>query len=108
MTILPPLLPGPAEPSGLGTGTAGTQGAVGRGKDTPEKILAASRQFEALLIGQLLKGAKDSDSGDEDGDDSTDGALMEDIGQQQFSLALAQNGGLGIAKTIADSFSRRS
>ncbi len=108
MTILPPLLPDSPNVTLSGQGTTAAHVGAGHATDTPEKILGTARQFEALLIGQLLKGAKDQDGEGEDGDDSSDGALMEDIGQQQFSLALAQSGGLGMAKTIAASLTRRS
>ncbi len=77
-------------------------------KDTPEKILDAARQFEGLLIAQMLKGVQDEDSDGLGGEDGAAGSLIGGIGQQQFALALSKQGGLGLAKTIAEGLSQRS
>lgn len=73
-------------------------------RDSPEKILQAAREFEALLIGQLLQGTQDGAGwgGEDDAEDSMIGG----IAQQQFALALSKNGGLGLADTIAAGLSR--
>ncbi|HVT93207.1 MAG TPA: hypothetical protein VHD76_10220 [Bryobacteraceae bacterium] len=73
-------------------------------KDSPEKILQAAREFEALLIGQLLQGTQDGAGwgGEDDAEDSMVGG----IAQQQFALALSKNGGLGLADTIAAGLTR--
>ena len=54
-----------------------------------------ARDFEALLIGQMLRSAHSS----EDQEDST-GDTMWDMAAQQFSRVLADNGGLGLARII--------
>lgn len=77
-------------------------------KDTPEKILDAAKQFEGLLIAQMLKGVQDEDSDGFGGEDGAEGSLIGGIGQQQFALALSQRGGLGLAKTIAEGLTPRS
>src|SRR5579883_2596457 len=60
----------------------------------------AAIQFESLLIGQLLKAAKDASQGDATfGGDEAGGALLE-LGQQHLSQALASRGGLGLAALI--------
>ncbi len=92
-----------APQAGAAPGTA-----QARSKDTPAKILDAARQFEALLIGQLMRGAQDEDGDGLGGEDGSSGAMMDDIGQQQFARALSQNGGLGLAKMIAESLTPRS
>jgi Rod binding domain-containing protein len=63
----------------------------------PKKAEDAAKQFEALLIGQMLRSARESGSDDEE--DSTS-ATMIDVGEQQFSQLLANNGGLGLAKLV--------
>jgi flagellar protein FlgJ len=69
--------------------------------DDPVKIRKAAQQFEALLLEQLLQSAKSAGGGwlDSDGDSSEDCATG--LGEQQLALAIAQNGGLGLANMIA-------
>jgi len=70
-------------------------------KDDPEKIKAAAAQFEALLIGQMLKSMSDSEGGWlGTGDDKPAASAME-YGQEMFAQALAANGGLGLASMVA-------
>jgi peptidoglycan hydrolase FlgJ len=72
--------------------------------DTPEKISGVAKQFEALMIEQMLKSARESSGGgwlgnDDDKDDQT-GSLVMDMAEQGFSQAMAARGGLGIAKMV--------
>jgi len=75
----------------------------------PRDVQQASRQFEALLIGQMLKSARGDDadgwlgSGDEPGSDTAT-----ELAEQQFAQALAQHGGLGLSTRIAASLSSAS
>jgi Rod binding domain-containing protein len=64
----------------------------------PHDSAAAARDFEALLIGQMLRSAHES--GDQD-DPTSD--TMWDMAAQQFSRVLANNGGLGLAQIITKS-----
>jgi flagellar protein FlgJ len=74
--------------------------------DTPEKVRDAAQQFEALLIGQILKSARESGSGwFTDGDDQS-GEIATDYAEQQFSTVLAKQGGLGLADMIAKGLER--
>ena len=59
------------------------------------KIEGAAKQFEALMIAQMLRTAREDT---EDGDSSS--STMLDVADQQFSQVLANNGGLGLAKLI--------
>ena len=70
-------------------------------KDDPKKIQDASRQFEALLIAQMLKSMHDSDGGwlGAGSDDSSSSAM--EYGQEIFAQALSANGGLGLASMIS-------
>ncbi len=71
-------------------------------KDTPEKIEKAARDFEALLIAQMLRMARESEggmTGDADEQDETNSTMVE-LGEQQLAQALAASGGLGIAKIV--------
>ena len=69
--------------------------------DSPEKIKDAASQFEALLIGQILKAAHgDSDEGSfgEDSDPASASAM--DFANDYFARAMAAKGGLGLSNMI--------
>ncbi|HEX5229048.1 MAG TPA: hypothetical protein VFW44_15130 [Bryobacteraceae bacterium] len=75
---------------------------TGATKDTPEKIRKAAADFEALLIAQLLKSARESGggmTGDAEEQDETNSTVLE-LGEQQMAQALSSNGGLGIANIV--------
>jgi Rod binding domain-containing protein len=78
--------------------------------DTPEKISGVAKQFEALMIGQILKSAREASGGgwlgnESDQDDQT-GSLVMELGEQGLAQALAAHGGLGIAKMVTASLER--
>jgi Rod binding domain-containing protein len=62
--------------------------------DQSKKVAEAAKQFESILMNEMLKSAHAAD-----GDDDQDTAIS-DYGQQQFAQALAERGGLGIAKIV--------
>ena len=72
-------------------------------KDTPAKIGKTATDFEALLLAQLLKSARETSSGlSGDGtDDNQANSTLIELGEQQFAQALASSGGFGIAKMVA-------
>jgi flagellar protein FlgJ len=79
-----------------------------RPKDDPARIQAAAKQFEALLIGQMLKSMNDSEGGWlGTGDDQSASSAME-YGQEIFAQALANNGGLGLAAMVAHGLEKPS
>lgn len=83
-------------------GSAAPKSPAPQPKDTPERIEKAARDFEALLIGQMLKMARESEggmTGDADEQDETNSTMVE-LGEQQLAQALAASGGLGIAKIV--------
>jgi flagellar protein FlgJ len=67
----------------------------------PSKLADAARQFESLLIGEMLKSARESDSdgwlgsGSDSGSESAMG-----MAETQFAQAIASQGGFGLAKTV--------
>ena len=67
----------------------------------PSKIADAAQQFEALMLGQILKTARESSDGGwlGTGDDHS-GELALDMAEQQFAQAMSARGGLGIAKMV--------
>lgn len=78
--------------------------------DSPEKIASAAKQFEALMIGQMLKTSREASGGgwltDEDDQEDTTGSLVMELAEQGFSQALAERGGLGIAKMVTKNLER--
>ena len=90
-----------AEVKGVSGAAAGVvPGPQDRDHD-PKKIADAARQFEALLIGQLLKTSRGS-SGNGwmgTGDDQA-GSQAIDLAEEQMAEALAQQGGLGLASLV--------
>lgn len=78
-----------------------TAGIPSRPKDDPAKIKDAAKQFEALLIGQMMKSMHDADGGWlGTGSDESASSAME-YGQEMFAQSLASNGGLGLASMVA-------
>ena len=69
--------------------------------DTPERIRDAARQFEALLLAQILRTARESTGGwlGSGGDPSGDCATG--YAEEQLAQAVAAGGGLGLAGLIA-------
>jgi Rod binding domain-containing protein len=67
----------------------------------PQKIKDAAKQFEALLLNQMLHSAHESGKGwlSSGGEDASADCAT-DFAEQQFAAVLAQNGGLGLANLI--------
>jgi len=68
--------------------------------DDPSRIRGAAQQFEALLLEQVLRSAKGDGSGWLGTDADWAGGCATDLGEQQLAIAVAQGGGLGLAKMI--------
>jgi Rod binding domain-containing protein len=70
-------------------------------RDNPAAIQDAARGFEALLIAQLIRGARQTGSEGwlGTGEDRTASSAME-LAEEQFAQALAAQGGLGLAGLI--------
>jgi Rod binding domain-containing protein len=77
------------------------QGIAPAPKDDPAKIKTAASQFEALLIGQMMKSMHNADGGwlGTGSDDSASSAM--EYAEESFAQAMAANGGLGIASLVS-------
>jgi flagellar protein FlgJ len=66
------------------------------------KVHQAAQQFESLLIGEMLKSAREAGGSGwlGAGDDDQSGAIGMEMAEQQFANMLAANGGLGMAKMV--------
>jgi Rod binding domain-containing protein len=79
--------------------------ATTRQPDSPVKIHDAAQQFEALLLSQILRAARESGGGwMGSGDASYDCAI--EFAEQQLATVMSQGGGLGLASLIAKGLER--
>jgi len=64
------------------------------------KRTGAAKDFEALLIGQMLHSVREAGSGwlDSGEDQASDAAFG--LGEEELAKALSQSGGLGLSKVI--------
>jgi flagellar protein FlgJ len=79
----------------------GAPGGTGRTPDSPAKVKDAAQQFEALLIGQILRAARESGGGWMGSKDASADCATE-FAEQQFATVMARQGGLGLADLIAN------
>ena len=69
------------------------------------KIAKAAGQFEALLIGEMLKSVREaSDDGWLGGGSDSSAESAFGIAENQFAQTISDKGGFGLAKTIRHSF----
>ena len=67
----------------------------------PSRIAGAAQQFEALLIGQMLKSMHESGDGGWTGTDDDDaGAPALELADEQLAQSMASHGGLGLAHLV--------
>jgi Rod binding domain-containing protein len=79
-------------------------------KNSPSKVKDAAQQFEALMIGELLKTAREAGSGAGwmgTGDEDQAGQTSLDMAEQQLSSVMAKAGGLGMGKFISQGLERK-
>jgi Rod binding domain-containing protein len=66
-----------------------------------KKQLGAAKDFEAILIGQMLHSIREEGSGWLGTGDDDASATAFGFGEDQLAKALANGGGLGLSKVIA-------
>ncbi|HWB87394.1 MAG TPA: hypothetical protein VG675_24840 [Bryobacteraceae bacterium] len=74
--------------------------------DTPAKIHDAAQQFEALLLGQMLRSERESGNGWLSNDDDSAADCATDFAEQQFATLLSKQGGLGLSNLIVQGLER--
>lgn len=79
-------------------------------RDSPAKIHKAAQDFEALMIGQMLKSVRESSFGGGWGTSGSDqaGDIGLEMAEQQMAQMLATNGGLGLASIISKGLEQRA
>jgi len=75
---------------------------------SPDKVHDAAQQFEALLIGQIMRTERQSGSGWLGSGEDSSAECATDYAEQQFAAVLAQQGGLGLATMVAKGLERKS
>ena len=78
-------------------------------RDDPKRVADAAGQFEALLIGQLLKSMRESGEGGwlGTGEDQAGAQAME-LAEEQMAQSLAQQGGFGLARLVVAGLKKES
>ena len=76
---------------------------------SPDKIHEAAKQFESMLIDEVLKLAREAGGSSFSGTEEDEaGQTGYELGEQQFSNMLAAAGGLGIAPMIETGLKRNA
>jgi Rod binding domain-containing protein len=96
----------PAEIAPLAAPLAQAAHPGSRQPDDPAKVKDAAQQFEALMIEQILKSASENGELFGSGSDAASGTVM-DMATQQFAIAMARGGGLGLAGMVAKGLGSR-
>jgi len=78
-------------------------------RDDPKRVADAARQFESLMIGQLLKSMREAGEGGwlGTGEDQAGAQAME-LAEEQMAQALAQQGGFGLARLVVTGLKKES
>jgi len=86
-----------------------TPTASGAADSKQSKTATAAKDFEALLIGEMLKSVREeSDEGWLGGGSDSGSETAFGMAENQFAKAIAGSGGLGLAKTIQRAVERES
>jgi flagellar protein FlgJ len=88
---------------------APTVGAATNASSKSSKIHDAAQQFEALMVGEMLKSARESGSWgltDEESDPGQD--TLSGMAESQFANALAKSGGLGLSRMVEQGVSQQA
>ena len=77
-----------------------SQGAESSSVQSRERLEAAAKEFEAMMIQQLLKNAREAGRLYESEDAMTGGEGYLEIAEQQFARVLAEKGTFGFARLV--------
>ncbi len=73
---------------------------------TTDRVAGAARQFEALLLAQWMKSLREAGSGWLGTGGDAAGETAMELAEEQFAQALAQQGGLGLARMVTQALPR--
>jgi Rod binding domain-containing protein len=76
--------------------------------EDPARVLETARQFESLLIAQLMKSIREDSGGwlGSGADQASEAAIG--LAEEQFAQALSHQGGLGLASLVVSGLNRES
>ena len=77
-------------------------------KDSPRKIKESACEFEAVLITQMLRHARESGGGGWLGGEDQAASAMIEVAEEQLGKVMAQAGGLGLADLVAKGLTNKS
>ena len=77
-------------------------------KDSPRKVKESATDFEAMLISQMLRHARESGGGGWLGGEDQAGSAMIEVAEEQLGKVIAQAGGMGLADLVAKGLRSRS
>jgi Rod binding domain-containing protein len=83
----------------LATGVSAAMNALDQKPGNGDKVAGAAKEFEALLLGQILKSAH-GDGGWMGTDDDDAGEAAVGLGEEQLARTMAASGGFGLSKLI--------
>jgi flagellar protein FlgJ len=72
------------------------------------KLKDAAGKFEAMLIAQMLKSARKTDSGGWSGESDESASSIMDMAEQQLADMLGAQGGLGLAQMVVSQLGPKS
>jgi peptidoglycan hydrolase FlgJ len=87
---------------------SGSGAADGANDKDRQRTLGAAKDFEALLIGQMLRSVREEDSGWLGTGDDDAGSAAFSLGEDQLAKAMAASGGLGLSRVIAAGLATRA
>lgn len=73
-----------------------------------EKVDEAARQFEAVLLRQILSEARKTIIKSDDGTDSSATQIYQDMVNVQLADAISQSGSFGLARSLRDQLTRQT
>lgn len=76
------------------------------GSNNRGRLIESARQFEALLIGQIMRSMRESAGGWLGTDADQAGSSMAEFAEQQMAQLLSNNGGFGLASLIEQGLAR--
>jgi hypothetical protein len=93
----------PSTPSTLSASALPAKPEASAPADDTAKVLAAAKQFEALLLGTILKTATPEDGGGVlSGQGDSAGASVYQMAMEQFAQVMSDQGGLGLANQVTE------
>lgn len=86
-------------PTGLSTGVSAAMDALSTQPSSDNKTVKAAKDFESLLLGQILKSVHEENGWLDSDDDEADSAAIS-LGEEQLARMMSASGGIGISKMI--------